>query len=256
VEQLQLETEKARLRERFETWLAALEPESFPASVDASLFASADEAESGSDLYSLWEAVTTLSQEVRLQGRAFKQLGDGLTPLVERQTAVLGAHAEALAEARRLGAQAAAARSQREQQAQIDARRDALEALLDTRDRLSRAAAQAGPILADARSALAPRWLGLLPVHPTTARTLEAASALEEGARLALARVDEAMDRLGVRPISGVGEPFDPERMEAVEVAQRSDVAEGSVLEVYRSGYQCAGVVLRTAQVKVARSRA
>lgn len=260
-----LETRKARLRERLEAWLDAVLAEEEPPAGTAPEFLAlleaggdAGEAEAGgSDLYALWEAATALGQEVRLQGRAFKQLAEAVSPLVERQGAVLDAHDEAVSEASRVASQALAARTQREQEAVREAatvaRREALEALLDTRDRMARATAQARPLLAQAQAGLARGGLlRLLRPHPSTAHTLEAAAALEEGCRLALARLDEVLERLGVREIDCVGEPFDPGRMAAVNVAEAA-VDEGTVLEVYRNGYDCGGAVVRLAQVKVAR---
>ena len=46
--------------------------------------------------------------------------------------------------------------------------------------------------------------------------------------------------------------PFDPRRMNAIDRQELSDVPEGTVLQVYRSGYEWNGEVFRTAQVKVA----
>ena len=69
---------------RFESWLdAALTAEEPPAGLDAGFLAAlaADggaAGEPGCDTYSLWSAMTTLAQEVKLQGRAFKELNDTL----------------------------------------------------------------------------------------------------------------------------------------------------------------------------------
>ena len=46
------------------------------------------ETEAGYDLYALWSAVTTMTEETRLQGRAFKQLHDGLSPMQEMVGAI------------------------------------------------------------------------------------------------------------------------------------------------------------------------
>lgn len=43
-------------------------------------------------------------------------------------------------------------------------------------------------------------------------------------------------------------------RMTAVDIAESGDVPEGTVVEVYREGYEWNGEVHRTAQVKVARN--
>ena len=49
------------------------------------------------------------------------------------------------------------------------------------------------------------------------------------------------------------GEPFDPERHDAVEVRMTTDAPENTVVDVIRAGYAVDGRVLRPAQVAVAR---
>ena len=268
-----LEARKARLRERFAAWLdetlAAEEP---PAGLAPELLARIEGGDDPEDeapgLYGLFAAMTGLTQEVRLQGRAFKRLEEAVGPLVERQAQVLEAHGDAIAEASRLAEQAMAARTEREReavrQAVAAAGRDALLALIDTRERLTRAGSQARPLIEQARSALArPRLLGVreeaalrfvpLPPHPATGRTLDAVAALEVGCRLALDRLAEVLDRTGVRELDCLGRPFDPRRMAAVEVKEADAAEDGTVLEVFRPGYECGGVLVRPAQVSVAR---
>jgi molecular chaperone GrpE (heat shock protein) len=48
---------------------------------------------------------------------------------------------------------------------------------------------------------------------------------------------------------------FDPQRMTAIEIEKTHTVEEGTVLEIYRNGYEWEGEVYRPAQVKVARSQ-
>ena len=73
--------------QRFEQWLdGALAAEDPPGGIDADILRSLA-AESGdehtalerrSDAYALWATVTVLIQEVKLQGRSFKELNDTL----------------------------------------------------------------------------------------------------------------------------------------------------------------------------------
>ena len=72
---------RARILERFEEWLdaslsAGREPDGIAAEILAQ--AGSEEAPPFDDFYSMWAAVTALTQEVRLQGRAFKQIGSSL----------------------------------------------------------------------------------------------------------------------------------------------------------------------------------
>ena len=90
-----------RIMRSFEAWLDAVlareePPEGIDGEILSELAAGEDEGggsvdpDKGSDLSSLWAATTLLAQEVKLQGRTFKQLNDTLSPLVSRQSSVDG----------------------------------------------------------------------------------------------------------------------------------------------------------------------
>jgi molecular chaperone GrpE len=78
-------------------------------------------------------------------------------------------------------------------------------------------------------------------------------NSLKKGYRMGLDRIDEALQQLGVSEIICEGKPFDPRKMNAVDVEETADVPDGIVLEVYRTGYMIDTNVLQTARVKVAR---
>ena len=77
---------------------------------------------------------------------------------------------------------------------------------------------------------------------------------LFDGLRAVLDQVESILERQGVRRIGAVGEPFDPNRHEAVEVRQAGDAPANTVLDVVRSGFARGDRVLRPAQVVVARA--
>ena len=60
--------------------------------------------------------------------------------------------------------------------------------------------------------------------------------------------------RRSTHPIECVGEPFDPRRMNAVDVEETDRAAEGTVVFVYRAGYEWNGELYRPAQVRVAKA--
>jgi molecular chaperone GrpE len=62
----------------------------------------------------------------------------------------------------------------------------------------------------------------------------------------------KALERAGVRPFSAVGESFDPLRHEAVARVERTDVADGTVVDEMQRGYLFHERVLRPARVVVA----
>jgi molecular chaperone GrpE len=61
-----------------------------------------------------------------------------------------------------------------------------------------------------------------------------------------------ALERLGVRPFSAMGEPFDPQRHEAVARVEQEDVADHTVVGETQRGYLFRDRVLRPARVVVA----
>lgn len=73
------------------------------------------------------------------------------------------------------------------------------------------------------------------------------------GYRMSLARIDRVLEQNDMEPIAAVGETFDPELMEVVEVVADSGLPTGQVVEEVRRGYIRGEVVFRFAQVKVAR---
>ena len=73
------------------------------------------------------------------------------------------------------------------------------------------------------------------------------------GYTMSVQRIERALEQSGFEPISTVGEPFDPERMEAVAAVPDSGRPAGQVLEEVRRGYLWRGRVFRYAQVSVAR---
>lgn len=62
----------------------------------------------------------------------------------------------------------------------------------------------------------------------------------------------KALERIGVRPFGAVGEPFDPQRHEAVGRVERADVADQTVVHEMQRGYLLHERVLRPARVVVA----
>jgi len=62
----------------------------------------------------------------------------------------------------------------------------------------------------------------------------------------------KALERVGVRPFSAVGERFDPQRHEAVARVERRDVADQTIVAETMRGYLFQERVLRPAQVVVA----
>ena len=267
------DTVRARLVARFDAWLqAVLAEEEPPTGVAAELLQELEdgppaedqeeeEEQERGDRFALWAAMTSLTQEVKLQGRAFSRLSDSVAPIADVAPVLaqnLAAHREALDLARGIAHEALAARGERDTEVARAAERRAqaglLEALLDARDRLARGLELARTHAAELRK---PRGLRrLLGGGRTTRHLRDVTAALERGYALALERLAETLDRLGVHAIECLGRPFDPTTMTAAGVEENPQVADGTVLEIYRTGYARDGETLRPAQVRVARSPA
>ncbi|MCC6536592.1 MAG: nucleotide exchange factor GrpE [Bryobacterales bacterium] len=254
---------RARILARFEEWLdaslqAGREPDGIAAEILAQ--AGAPEAPPFDDFYSMWAAVTALTQEVRLQGRAFKQIGSSLE-------AAAGIP-EAVAELSRAAGVARQDRQERERTVEREAAqratRSILDALLAVRESLTRglesvraaAASQGGPEPAAPETGLLARWFAAAEIEQARQRaaaSLTAVPALETGYRLSLEKLDDLLGRLDVQPVHCLGQPFDPLSMNAVDIGETASEPEGTVLAVFRMGYRWRGEVFRPAEVKVAR---
>ncbi len=242
--------ERERLIQSFETWLdKALTAETPPSGLTADLLSTLQSSdplppiEGHGDLYSLWAAMTSLTQEVKLQGRTFKQLNDTLSRSLET-SATEPRNPMANAEAVSSKAQ----RSTPERKREIDI-------LLDLRDRVERGrktAYNAAEELAPQRLPWLAKWLGI--GRGYARHTQEIFSALSQGYDLTMDRLDEALLDFHVSVILCEGQPFDPQRMTAIEILKTDAAPEGTVLEIYRNGYEWEGEVYRPAQVKVARA--
>jgi molecular chaperone GrpE len=84
-------------------------------------------------------------------------------------------------------------------------------------------------------------------------RVRQAVGSLVTGYGMGLQRVERALRQHGLETIVAAGEPFDPERMEVVDVVAANGVPSGAVLEEVRRGYLWNGRVFRYAQVRVAK---
>jgi len=210
--------DRGDLLQRFEAWLdTTLAREDPPAGLPAEFLVDdlVETDDVAKDRQALWAAVTALTQEVKLQGRTFKQLSDTLSRDTEKRS-----------------------------------RQEVLDTLLDLRERLLR-----GLESVRRRPRLQPvfwdrifrrRW-------EQVRHALDVVEALEQGYRLSLESLNDLLAKFEIRPIECEGRPFDPRLMSAVDAEETARAADGTVLAVYRNGYEWNGDVYRPAQVRVAR---
>lgn len=78
------------------------------------------------------------------------------------------------------------------------------------------------------------------------------AESLLAGKEATLKLLATTLERFGIQEVDPVGEPFDPERHEAMTMQPSADMEPGSVLAVIQKGYALNGRLLRPAMVVVA----
>jgi molecular chaperone GrpE len=207
------------------------------------------------DLHTLLAQFTALRHEVHLQTRAARaQQEQGAEAL--RQ---LGEAVGALQQSQ-YGARLA------EEQARDEALRPLLKALVDVYDNLAlaerevrraeeaaaRPPEQPAPVTPSFWERLFGRGRAATPAPDDRSRQVLAS--ILTGYTMSLQRVERALRQHGLEPIAAVGQPFDPERMEVLEVVADSGRPSGEVVGEVRRGYLWRGRVFRFAQVRVAKS--
>jgi molecular chaperone GrpE len=90
-------------------------------------------------------------------------------------------------------------------------------------------------------------------VQAAAERVRQLLGSLLAGYTMSVQRVERTLQQHGLEPIQAAGQPFDPERMEVVEVVLGGSRPGGEVIEEVRRGYLWHGRVFRYAQVRVAK---
>jgi molecular chaperone GrpE len=127
-------------------------------------------------------------------------------------------------------------------------------ALADLDNYRKRAGRDADRRVVESRERVLRDWLEAIDSVERALRMQPPETPLFEGLRAVLDQMDAILDRYGVTRIGEVGEPFDPERHEAVGVVTTDALPDRAVADIARSGFAFDGRVLRPAQVIVAQS--
>ena len=94
-----------------------------------------------------------------------------------------------------------------------------------------------------------------LPVYDNLARALDAPTADEaykKGVEMTMTGLLQVLDGLGVTIFGEAGEPFDPQRHNAVMHEENEELGENVIAEVFQKGFAVGEKVVRFAMVKVA----
>jgi molecular chaperone GrpE len=74
------------------------------------------------------------------------------------------------------------------------------------------------------------------------------------GVELIFKQLEDALVKLGLRPIPAKGEPFDPHLHQAIEMVDTKEVEDHHVLDELQRGYKLKDRLLRPSMVRVARN--
>ena len=98
----------------------------------------------------------------------------------------------------------------------------------------------------------------LLPAIDSFERALNAPASqpndFRNGVELIYKQLQDALARLGVRPVPAKGEVFDPHIHEAIEMVDTTNVPDHQVMDELQRGYKLKDRLLRPAMVRVARN--
>jgi molecular chaperone GrpE len=126
-------------------------------------------------------------------------------------------------------------------------------ALADLDNYRKRSARETERRIAESREAQLLEWLEVVD-SLERALFMQPEDPVVEGLRAVLEQMEAVLARQGVTRMGAVGEPFDPERHEAVGVRPTNEVPDRTVVDVARSGFTLGDQVLRPAEVVVARA--
>ena len=94
-----------------------------------------------------------------------------------------------------------------------------------------------------------------LPVYDNLSRALAQPTedeAYRKGVEMIMAQFEQTLEKLGVTKIDSLGQPFDPNRHNAVMHVDDEEKGENEIVEVFQEGFLLGEKVIRFAMVKVA----
>ena len=97
----------------------------------------------------------------------------------------------------------------------------------------------------------------LLPSLDSFERALQTSASDKEfrgGVELIYKQLQDALSKLGLRPIPAKGEPFDPHLHQAIEMVDTTEAEDHHVLDELQRGYKLKDRLLRPSMVRVARN--
>jgi molecular chaperone GrpE len=84
-------------------------------------------------------------------------------------------------------------------------------------------------------------------------RTAADVAGLLEGVEMTMSGMRNTLEKFGLKPVDGVGQPFDPNLHEALAMEASATVPANTILQEYQRGYMFKDRLLRAAKVVVAK---
>ena len=107
-------------------------------------------------------------------------------------------------------------------------------------------------VYSDARADTVKPFLAVLDNLERGVQQFEEGDPHRQGMELICKQFFEVLGQMGVTEIPALGQPFDPEKHNAVMHAEDESVGENTIVEVFQKGFMIGDKVLRFAMVKVA----
>ena len=107
-------------------------------------------------------------------------------------------------------------------------------------------------VYSDARADTVKLFLAVLDNLERGVQQFEEGDPHRQGMELICKQFMEVLGQMGVTEIPALGQPFDPEKHNAVMHAEDESVGENTIVEVFQKGFMIGDKVLRFAMVKVA----
>ena len=107
-------------------------------------------------------------------------------------------------------------------------------------------------VYSDARADTVKPFLAVLDNLERGVQQFEEGDPHRQGMELICKQFMEVLGQMGVTEIPALGQPFDPEKHNAVMHAEDESVGENTIVEVFQKGFMIGDKVLRFAMVKVA----
>ncbi len=246
------ESKRSKILRLFEQRLDEILSEEPPEGITEEIYRKLEEMNETSDsdehedMYSLWSALTALTQETKLRGRVFSDLRQEIEPMggFVESTALLLEKLQNFLESNQ---------RQNEESLRRQVMENTADLLIDIRERLLRGLDAARKSLTDYQTADSQSLFNKF-FRKSSKKRFETIKALIDGYELTMTAVETAMKRHGISQMDCQGRPFNPSFMKAVDVEESDHVDDGTVLDVYRRGYMVYDNVYRQAEVRVARN--